>query len=185
LDHEDFSISNDDINFTNLQMDDDDDEFRARIFSYKWARLLSPKSELKPFTVSPGNEDLDKTWKNYLVLLMGNGGENKLAKVCFPADLEDNFAIVTSFGKSCSFKVNKIKEYRILDDDYAEPERNEKKSKDTEDTEEHNNDNKFTTKAKAQMKKQKSKERKEKYDKIIDNLDNELKHKKRAHQDIQ
>jgi len=96
-------------------MNDDDNEFRARLFAFKWGRDNYRKGELKPYTVSEGNEQMDKHWKNYLVLLMGKGGENKLTKVCFPADVEDNFAIVTGLNKECTPKVNKIREYKILD----------------------------------------------------------------------
>jgi hypothetical protein len=150
-------ISNDDLNYTNLQNEDSDDEFRARLFAYKWARENVNKISLRPFTVSKGNEDLDKHWKNYLVLLMGDNGQNKLTKVCFPADIQDNFAIVTNMNNKCENKIQKIREYKILDptEDKIEP----VKQKQVQ-----------VHKKVVGKKKMKAMERKKKYNKLIESL---------------
>jgi hypothetical protein len=115
----DFKVSNDDLNYSTLQMDDNDDEFRARLFAFKAANKPGSRKSLKPYTVSDGNETLDKMWKNYLVLLINDKGDNKLTKVCFPKNTHDNFAIVTGINTSCAEKIEKIKSYKIMDDETA------------------------------------------------------------------
>jgi hypothetical protein len=105
-------------------MEDNDDEFRARLFAYKAANKPGSRRVLKPYTVSDGNETLDKMWKNFLVLLINDKGDNKLTKVCFPKDIQDNFAIVTGINNSCGEKIEKIKSYKIMEEETVNEESN-------------------------------------------------------------
>jgi len=178
LDHSDFLLGNDDLNYSNLQLKDNDDEFRARIFAFKWAKENNSKSKLKPFSVAPGEEVIAQNWKNYLVLLMGDNGENQLAKVCFPNAVEDNFAIVTDMNKNCQTKINKIQEFKIIEDDQtvgSTPKKEIEKKKEKT----HHKDKKIEKTIKKTKNDLKHLERKKKYDQIIKNLakDEDLKSK--------
>jgi hypothetical protein len=115
LDNTDFAIRNEDLNYSNLKSNDGDDEFKARIFAFKWGKENMCFKVLKPFTVTPGDEMMEKGWKNYFVLLMGEKGQNQVTKVCFPSDIQENFALVTNINNKCSNTVTKIKQYKILD----------------------------------------------------------------------
>ena len=112
LEHEDFKVSGEELNYSTLQMADNDDEFRARLFAYKWANMKKGSRSLKPYTVSDGNETLDSTWKNFMVLMINDKGDNKIAKVCFPNEVQNNFAIVTDLNGTCVDKIEKIKTYK-------------------------------------------------------------------------
>ena len=116
LNQDDFNVKNDDLNYTNLQLKDNDSEFKARLFAFKWAKINLNKKNLKPYTVSHDEEeDLEENWKGYSVLLLNKSGYNKVLKVCFPKQLEDNFALVMSFGNQCNSKIKQINQYRIVD----------------------------------------------------------------------
>ena len=106
LENEDFDFDNNDINYSSMQVNDDDGEFKARIFARNWAKATDSQKELKPYHVKPGNENLDN-WKNYLVLLMGDNNNDSytLKKVCFPDRVGENFGIVTEFNNKCAEKV--------------------------------------------------------------------------------
>jgi hypothetical protein len=179
LEHEDFlQLGNDDLNYSNMQMEDDDNEFRARVFSYKYAKGNQSfvKKGLRPYTVSPGNEQLDSNWKNYIILMMGKDGENKLLKVCFPTGLEENFAIITKFEKNCSNKIEKIKEYKILDGDAAKP--NQVKTSEVR-FKEKEVEKKKSKKHKLKKKRVMTEENKDaKYDQIIADLEDQMKRDK-------
>lgn len=175
MDNADFNIENEDINYSYLHQFNDDDEFRARLYALKWTQQNYKKSKLKPYTVSIGDEHINK-WKNYLVLLIGEGGENKIAKVCFPNNLEDNFAIITLFNKQCGEKIMKINEYKILDNEVTnsgnekekEKIKEPKKEKDILGEESHNKEIAHNVAKKNNIIKQKNK----KYEKGKDIINN-------------
>jgi len=106
LENEDFNFGNEDINYSSMQIRDDDNEFKARIFGLKWALSNAREKELKPYHVKEGNEKIEN-WKNYLVLMMGRNDNFILKKVCFPDRQGENFGIVTDFTKNCKDKVEK------------------------------------------------------------------------------
>ena len=130
LDHEDFvNVNKDDLNYSTMQVHKQDHfEFKARMFAYKWAILNNKsKEKLIPYSVKP-DEDSEHDWKSYLVLLM-NPNENVLKKICFPAELYENFALVTKFDKSCSKKIKKFYKYKILDEESKKNKENVEESK--------------------------------------------------------
>ena len=107
LDNEDFKFGNEDINYSSMQMQDNDNEFKARIFALKWAQSNEKQKGLKPYHVKDGEEKLDN-WKSFLVLMMGQEEEYVLKKVCFPDRQGENFGIVTEFSHNCKDKVDLI-----------------------------------------------------------------------------
>lgn len=120
LDHEDFSnITEDELNYSTMQIHKQDHfEFKARMFAYKWSILNNKsKEKLIPYSVKP-DQGAPHNWKSYLVLLM-NSNENVLKKICFPAELYQNFALITKFDNSCSKKIEKFYKYKILDDEMS------------------------------------------------------------------
>jgi len=118
LDHEDFAkIDQDELNYSTMQSNKEDDfEFKARMFAYKWG-LFNNKSTMKmvPYSVKQ-DSDSPHNWKSYLVLLM-NSKTNILKKICFPSEIHENFAIVTKFDKSCLKKIEKFYKYKIFEDE--------------------------------------------------------------------
>ena len=153
-------VTSDDLNYSTLQLDDNDDEFRARLFAFKAANKPGSRNFLKPYTVSDGNETVDNLWKNYLVLLISDKGDNKLVKVCFPKEIQDNFAIVTAINTNCNEKIEKIKAYKIMDEENA--------NADDKSDEAHTDD---ISKQKKKTEKQLKEEQEQKeYDNIIDSL---------------
>jgi hypothetical protein len=178
LEHEDFNlIHNDDLNYSNMQMEDDDNEFRARLFSYKFVKANQShmKKGLKPYSISEGTEQVGPHWKNYHVLMMGPKGENKLLKVCLPLGLEENFALVMNFKKECAPKIQKIKEYKILDEEGGNEESQLLLSKTSLGSKSQITEQRFkqkenlldSDKKERLTKKQQEKEKKSKYEKSI------------------
>lgn len=107
LDNEDFQFGNEDINYSSMQLRDDDNEFKARVFALKWGLANEKKKELRPYHVKDGDEKIEN-WKTFLVLMMGKDEDYVLKKVCFPDRQGENFAIVTEFSKNCKDKVEFI-----------------------------------------------------------------------------
>jgi hypothetical protein len=107
----------DEINYGNMQSPmDDQNEFKARLFAMKYAKLLYKTQNLKPYSVNDETSKLKKKgWMNFIVLLIGSQGENYLTRVCFTKDVNDNFGLVMDYNKSCTEKVEKIINYQILE----------------------------------------------------------------------
>jgi hypothetical protein len=116
VDHEDFAtVDPEDLNYHTMQLNkNDDNEFKARLFAFKWAKSNKENRTVKPFSVKESNET-PHGWRSYVVLLMGNG-VNTLKKVCFPNDLSENVAVVVKFNKNCAEKIEKIYEYKIMEE---------------------------------------------------------------------
>ena len=104
LDNEDFKFVNQDINYSSMQLKDDDFEFKARVFALKWASQNNKEQLLKPYHVKSGEEKIEN-WKIYLVLMMGKDDQYVLKKVCFPTRQGENFGLVMDFSKNCKNKV--------------------------------------------------------------------------------
>ena len=49
-----------------------------------------------------------KGWNILNVLMLGNNDESKVLKICFPDNVEENFAIVTLFNKKCKNRVKEL-----------------------------------------------------------------------------
>jgi hypothetical protein len=105
IDNSDFEMENDELNFSNLETKDQDNEFKARLYAYKYVNLNRKTNKLTPYSVDIGEEKLGSNWNNYVVLLMNNRGENKLVRVCFTKNLVDNFGLVMNTNKNCKIKV--------------------------------------------------------------------------------
>jgi hypothetical protein len=58
--------------------------------------------------VSSDSKEKVKGWNIQNVLLLGNNDQSKVIKICFPNNLEENFAIVTLLNKQCTPRVNFI-----------------------------------------------------------------------------
>ena len=108
IDNFDFEMQNDELNFSNLETKDEDNEFKARLFAYKYVNLNRSKNKLSPYSVDIGDEKLGSNWNNYNVLLMNERGENKIVRVCFTKNLMDNFGLVMNSDKNCKNKVKKF-----------------------------------------------------------------------------
>jgi len=130
LETNDFGVNNDDINYADMNLEgDNDNDFKARLYALKWAKLNFPKLNYKPLSVNGDTNEKIKDWNILLVLLLGDNNNNKVIKVCFPSNLEENFAIITSFNKVCKNKIKKINEYNLFDNYKAKKEENEKEDK--------------------------------------------------------
>ena len=108
IDNSDFEMEGDELNFSNLETKDQDNEFKARLYAYKYINMNRNSNKLKPYSVDLGEEKLGRNWNNYIVLLMNSRGENKLVRVCFTKNLMDNFGLVMNTEKYCKKKVNII-----------------------------------------------------------------------------
>jgi len=139
LETNDFGVNNDDVNYADMNLDgDDDNDFKARLYALKWAKLNFPKLNYKPLSVNGDTNEKFKDWNILLVLLLGDNNTNKVIKVCFPSNLEENFALVTSFNKSCRNKIKKINEYNLFDNFNSKKEEKEKEDKEDYDEKEEN-----------------------------------------------
>jgi hypothetical protein len=98
-------MDHDELNFSNLDTINQDFDFKARLYAYKYINANRQTHRLKPYSVDVGEENLGNFWNNYVVLLMNDRGENKIVKVCFTKNLRDNFGLVMNFEKSCMDKV--------------------------------------------------------------------------------
>jgi hypothetical protein len=119
LDDIDFKLQHEDLNSSKLHLTEEEyhTDLKARIFAFKFGRKTSPKDHMKPYSVTDESRKLRaRGWKNFVVMLIGATGENFLVRVCFPKNLQDNFAIVSDFNKDCNDKIDKINGYKILDD---------------------------------------------------------------------
>lgn len=118
LDHEDFAnITHDELNYSTMQIHKQDHfEFKARMFAYKWS-IMNNKSREKliPYSVKP-DFGVPHNWKSYVILLM-NSNDNVIKKICFPAELYQNFALVANFDENCTKKIEKFYKYKILEDE--------------------------------------------------------------------
>ena len=116
LESSDFSIENEDINYTDMNTDGENDvDFKSRVYALKWVcnfliqvKSNIPKTNFKPFSVTPDANEKVKGWNIENVLLLGNNDQTKVLKICFPDTLEENFAIITPINKKCSPRVFKI-----------------------------------------------------------------------------
>lgn len=98
-------MDSDELNFSNMESKDQDSEFKARLYAYKYVNMNRKANKLTPYSVDLGEEKLGRNWNNYIVLLMNDRGENKLVKVCFTKNLMDNFGLVMNTDKNCKNKV--------------------------------------------------------------------------------
>ena len=105
IDNSDFEMDGDELNFSNMETKDQDNEFKARLYAYKYVNGNRKMNKLTPYSVDLGEEKLGKNWNNYIVLLMNDRGENKLVRVCFTKNLMDNFGLVMNTEKNCMKKV--------------------------------------------------------------------------------
>lgn len=106
IENSDFEMDHDELNFSNLENNNQDYDFKARLYAYKHINANRKTNKLRPYSVDVGEEDLGRNWNNYVVLLMNERGENKIVKVCFTKSIRDNFGLVMNFEKSCADKVN-------------------------------------------------------------------------------
>jgi hypothetical protein len=114
IDSSDFEMVNDELNFSNMEVKDQDNEFKARLYAYKYVNMNRKTNKLSPYTVDLGEEKLGKNWNNFIVLLMNDRGENKLVKVCFTKNLMDNFGLVMSTDKNCKKKVILLINFHLI-----------------------------------------------------------------------
>jgi hypothetical protein len=114
IDNSDFEMDKDELNFSNLETKDQDNEFKARLYAYKYVNMNRKMNKLTPYSVDLGEEKLGKNWNNYIVLMMNDRGENKLVRVCFTKNLMDNFGLVMNTDKNCKKKVNIYLIYILL-----------------------------------------------------------------------
>lgn len=99
-------MKDDELNFSSMEVKDQENEFKARLYAYKYVNMKRTSNKLTPYSVDLGEEKLGKNWSNYIVLLMNERGENKLVRVCFTKNLVDNFGLVMNTDKNCKKKVN-------------------------------------------------------------------------------
>jgi len=90
------------LNYNKGFQDGITDEFKARLFSYKWAK--SKKLNLVINSVKNSTEKLSN-WKNFVISMSNNRGVKIQKKVCFPQNPSDNYGLVIEVNKKCAEKV--------------------------------------------------------------------------------
>ena len=93
----------------------DDNEFKARLFAYKWAKGNLLNRNAKPLTAELNSES-NANSLSYSVLLIGDNNLSELKKVCFSSEVENNFAIVTRFDIECKEKLKKVEKFNDVND---------------------------------------------------------------------
>merc|ERR1711957_993235 len=168
IDNSDFEMDSDELNYSNMDRKDQDNEFKARLYAYKFVNGNRKNNKLTPYSVDMGGEKLGRNWNNYNVLLMNDRGENKLVKVCFTKNLMDNFGLVMDTEKPCKNKIDQIKNSEKSDN-----------QKDKESDKESSGENKEVTRISKNHKiKHRSNKRnlkRHRYKKIIDSLEKKSK----------
>jgi hypothetical protein len=90
------------LNYNKGFQDGITDEFKARLFSYKWAK--SKKLGLVINSVKNSTEKVSK-WKNFVISMSNNRGVKIEKKVCFPQNPNENYGLVMEVNKKCAKKV--------------------------------------------------------------------------------
>lgn len=113
LEKEDLDVNPKDINFI-LQDDSDEDELRARLFSFKYGKINQKEKNFVPLTCEKSKEIVAKGWKAYDILLIGDKNENLVIKICLNENKELNFAVSVKINENCKEYIDKIEELKII-----------------------------------------------------------------------
>lgn len=112
IDESDLDVNPNEINYI-LQKDSDENEFRARLFAYKYAKNLNATTHFTPLTAVHSDEVTDRNWDAFDILLTG-GNENEGIKICLNKNREVNFAVAVKVNEKCSDIIAKIEKLKII-----------------------------------------------------------------------
>lgn len=113
IEKEDLDVNPKDINFI-LQNDSNEDELRARLFSFKYGKTNQKDKNYVPLTCEKSKEIVKEDWKAYDILLLGDNNENLVIKVCLNKNKELNFAISIKINENCKKYIDKIEKLKII-----------------------------------------------------------------------